>query len=64
LEEVVDVIFSLNPADISKTYEKQKKDYGSVLFEQNKSSFKQEGTKITYIEQDSIQNIPCYKINK
>ena len=64
LDEVVNEIFRRNRNDIERTYREQKDRYGKVLLEMNKNSFKNEDNKVIYTAQDSIRNIPCYKISK
>jgi hypothetical protein len=60
LEDVVKVIFSKNPTEISKVYAGQEAIYSKRLLELNRQCF-EEKEGIFYFAKDTIRQIPSYK---
>ena len=62
LDDVVKVIFSKNPTEISSFYSGQEEIYSKHLLELNRQCF-EEKEGIFYFEKDTIRQIPSYKKN-
>lgn len=60
IEEVVKIIFNMNPSDIKSHYDGQDSIYSKHLFDLNKDCFEnREG--ILYFSRDTLRHIPSYK---
>jgi hypothetical protein len=60
LDDVVKVIFSKNPTEISSFYSGQEAIYSKHLLELNKQCF-EEKEGIYYFAKDTLRQIPSYK---
>ena len=60
LDEIVDIIYSNSPNNVSAYYGEQKDAYKKLLFQLNKDCFITEGNYISF-QKDTLRHIPIYK---
>lgn len=60
VEDIVKIIFNLNPTDINKSYSNQEKIYSDQLVFLNKQCFEEKDGNYYFVK-DTIRNIPSFK---